>query len=423
MNKIYNSFFDETYYVETLSNGLTVTIYHKPDFVNSTVCFGTPFGALDLHQKVNKKHIDYHAGIAHFLEHKLFESKGNDIMNAFSLMGANVNAFTSYNETIYFFSKSGDDIDEPLNLLLDFVQDLDISEESVEKEKGIIAEELAMYKQNPDTVLINETYKNMYHYYPLNNDIGGDEKTIRQITKQELEDCYRYNYQPGVMNLVIVSPIDPSHLMEIVKTNQEQKHFDEIAKPLTDNQEEPIEVVKNHFDTNLPINKDKLCYAIKLMPNFKDDMDALIKEYATKMYLNAYFSKKNPHYQTWIDEKIINDYFGFEVDFSKEYAYILFYNEYDAEDVFKALIDNELKEDLLTKESIALQKRRTIGSLFKGFDNIEDLAISITRSKLDRIDIFEMIDQIQALSYEDIKKNFHDLDLSHTTLIHLHSQA
>ncbi len=113
MIRNYQEYYDETFYTETLDNGLQVVIFHKPEFKTSVCAFGTPYGALDINQKYRDKAYRFNPGIAHFLEHKLFESQGDDIMNAFSALGANVNAFTSYRETVYYFSKTGEDIEKP----------------------------------------------------------------------------------------------------------------------------------------------------------------------------------------------------------------------------------------------------------------------------------------------------------------------
>ena len=160
MKKTVEPRFDETFYSETLENGLKLIIWHKPLFTSTSCIFATPYGALDHCQKLEDGTIiEDPSGIAHFLEHKMFESEHGDVMNDFSEMGANVNAYTSYTETCYTFSTSQQDISKPLNLLLDFVQELNISDESVEKEKGIIIQELAMYQQMPDSRLFFETFK------------------------------------------------------------------------------------------------------------------------------------------------------------------------------------------------------------------------------------------------------------------------
>ncbi|WP_407372218.1 EF-P 5-aminopentanol modification-associated protein YfmH, partial [Carnobacterium sp.] len=198
--KVYEQL-QEIIYTETLDNGLKVTLLPKNDFHKTYGLFSTNFGSIDNQFVPNGKTemVTAPDGIAHFLEHKLFETKGDDMMNAFSAMGADVNAFTSYRETVYYFSITGEDVEEPLNLLLDFVQDFNITPESVEKEKGIIAQEVAMYAQMPDQKLLNETYKCLYYNFPMKYDIGGDKKSIYAITKNELEECYTINYHPSNM--------------------------------------------------------------------------------------------------------------------------------------------------------------------------------------------------------------------------------
>ena len=157
MKRITNERYQETYYTETLENGLRVVLWYKPGYARSLFMMATPLGAMDLIQEdAQGNTYSYPAGIAHFLEHKMFEKQDQDVMNEFSRMGANVNAFTSYNETAYYFSTSGS-IEGPLDLLLDFVQQLDISDASVEKEKGIIVSELNMYQQMSDSRLLMET--------------------------------------------------------------------------------------------------------------------------------------------------------------------------------------------------------------------------------------------------------------------------
>lgn len=193
MKTIRNERYQESYDVETLDNGLRVVIWHKPGYARSLFMMATPLGAMDICQvDEHGTQCVYPAGIAHFLEHKMFEKKDRDVMDDFSRMGASVNAFTSYGETAYYFSTS-EDVREPLNLLLDFVQDLDISDASVEKEKGIIVSELNMYLQMSDNRLLMETYKSLFHEHPLKYDIGGDEESVRSITRTQLEECYARN--------------------------------------------------------------------------------------------------------------------------------------------------------------------------------------------------------------------------------------
>lgn len=418
MKKIHNDFFDEDFYIEKLDNGLEVVIFNKKDFLTTACAFATSYGALNTDEVLDGKEYHFHPGVAHFLEHKLFESEDKNIFEEFSNMGCNVNAFTSYHETVYYFSTTNKEIEEPLNLLLDFVQKLDITDENVEKEKGIICQELAMYMQNPDSRLLQETYRSLYHNYPLKYDIGGDDASVNAISKDELDLCYKINYHPNNMVLLIVSPLDVNYLMDIVKENQSKKHFDKQKDVKTLMIDEDDSVVRKEFSFKMDINMPKHVYALKLKPNFKDSDDIVYKQWCLDLYLKAYFSSINKDYQEWLNKGLINDYFGYEVDFDKDYAYILFYNESE-EDNIKELVDNELKKDLITEEILTSIKRRYIGNSFDTLNDVESFDTGYVRDYVNGIDYFKSIEILTHISLDDLKAVFKGFDYSNYALIHI----
>lgn len=417
MNKHNNKYFDETYYTETLDNGLNIIVFSKPEFSTTICAFGTPYGALKINQKFKSKKYNFNPGIAHFLEHKLFETKGDDMMKAFSAMGANVNAFTSYRETVYYFSKTGNEIEEPLNLLLDFVQELNITSESVEKEKGIIAQEVAMYQQIPDQKLLNETYKCLYHNFPMKYDIGGNKKSIYAITKQELEKCYEINYHPSNMILCITTPLDPKQIIKIVRNNQKHKKFKKINRPTSANLAEPNEVVKKRHKFKMPITTNKHLYAIKIKPDFKNANDAFKKEWVLRILLETYFSSLNPDYQVWLNKNIINDFFGYEIEFDMDCAYIMFYIENNDEEVLPELIHETLKKDLLNKDILEQIKRRYIGVMFDIFNDIESFNNGFIRDALSGLDFFKALEDLKNITIYDVENARKYLSCPHTSYI------
>lgn len=417
MKKIYNELFDETYYTEKLDNGLEIVIFHKPQFLSTSCAFGTTYGALNINQRLNDEEYSFNPGIAHFLEHKLFESEENDIFTQFSNMGCNVNAFTSYNETVYYFSTTSKDIIEPLNLLLNFVQSLNITDASVEKEKDIIIQELSMYMQNSNSRMLDEGYKSLYFEYPLKYDIGGNAKTVNAISKEELEKCYKLNYHPSSMALIIVTPHDPEMLMNIIKENQSHKDFTELSRPIDNNKDEPIEVKRKDFSFKMDINKAKHLYAIKLLPNFKDQKECSFKEWCLNIYLKSYFSPINPSYQEWLDKGIINDFFGYEVNFDMDFANILFYTESN-KDNLKELVDSALKEDLFNEDILQQTKRRYIGESFDMLDS-DAFGLGYIRDYLNGNDFFENINILSNITLDDIKRVYNSFDYSNYALIHI----
>lgn len=403
-----------------LANGLRVFVIHKPGFVSSTAAYMVPFGSLDIRQTTPSGEIlESHAGIAHFLEHKLFESNnGTDIMEAFSALSANVNAFTSNNETVYYFSTGETDIAKPLELLLDFVQDLSISETSVEKEKGIIIQELRMYMQMPEARLMYETYRALFKLHPVRIDIGGSEESVKAITKPELEELYQANYHPSNSILVIVTASDCDKIIDLVTVNQQKKQFPAITARMRYIEAEEVKVAKKHHTFTMDIQAKKITYSFKFKPVQGSAMDRLIQEWSLRIYLELLFSSYNPLYQTWLDENRINDYFGYEVDITKEYGFAMFYGEKESEEDLIALVNEGLKSDL--KHVIAYLdnlKKRYFGQAVRSLNNPDDMAISFGRCIFQDLDYFETLEAVNRIKAEDLFEAGKLLDIRHTSIV------
>ena len=423
MKKTIEPRFDETFYSETLENGLKVIIWHKPLFTSTSCIFATPYGALDHRQKTaDGQLIEDPAGIAHFLEHKMFECEHGDVMTDFSEMGANVNAYTSYTETCYTFSTCQKDIARPLNLLLDFVQELNISDESVEKEKGIIIQELAMYQQMPDSRLFFETFKALFQQHPLKEDIGGTAESVSATTKEQLMTCHSRNYHPSKMVLAVVTPLDPMTILDIVKTNQNAKTFPEFKPMIRAELNEPEQPAISHHVVNMDVSNTKVSLAYKLKPVMKSDKLRTEDEWAVRCLLESHFTSLNPDYQTWLDEEIINDYFFFEVDFGKDYAVIMFINETEDAQKFKTFIESQLsilKDKTIALEKLNQLKKRYAGQAMRIFNSSDDIASNIIRGCFFGIDTFTLIHLIESLTQEKIKETFNALDFKHSSLIEI----
>ena len=264
MNKVVSDRYQECYYEETLPNGLKVVVWHKPGYEKSFAMMSTPMGAFDISQIDSKGNTyQYPPGIAHFLEHKLFENENRDVMEDFSKMGASVNAATTYDLTTYYFQTSTD-LYEPLNLLLDFTQSLDITKESVEKEKGIINQELSMYDQMSDFKLVKETFAALFHDHPMKYDIGGTTDSVNNTTLEQLEACYKYNYHPSTMICMIVTGKDPQEVLKFVRDNQSKKRFPSINSIHRRKCREQQEVVKDHVSFVMDVTTPKVNIAFKL---------------------------------------------------------------------------------------------------------------------------------------------------------------
>lgn len=395
---------NETIHETVLPNGLRVAIIHKPDYLTSSFFLAVPYGSMDLVQSIDGERFEQPSGIAHFLEHKLFENNnGTDIMEAFSALSANVNAFTSHTETVYTFSTSQNRLTRPLNLLLDFVQNLSITEASVEKEKGIIVQELRMYMNMPEQRLVYETYQSLYLNHPIRLDIGGTESSVESITKADLETCYRLNYHPSNCLLVAVTPADPRKIIRIIRNNQAKKVFAPGVRLKRALSPEPLEVARPDFRFEMDIQAPKLTYAFKLDCMDEDPLVNLKHEWTLRLLLELLFSATNPAYQDWLKAQRIHDYFGYEIEINHEYAFAMFYGESVEPEDFKALVREGLDADLnALSPRLEGLKRRYSALMLRALDDHDDYAVTYIRSFFNGIPFENQLTILEDITFKDI---------------------
>ena len=410
---------NEHYDVFEIENGLKIYVIQKVDYQSSVFYFGFPFGSFDLVQKVDDEIKQFPSGVAHFLEHKLFENPGGiDIMQSFSHLSCNVNAFTSYNETVYYFNSSKKALQKPLNLLLDFVQNLSITEASVEKEKGIITQELRMYKQMPEQRLMAETYHSLYANHPVRLDIGGTEESVNATRKEDLMDAYRLNYHPANSTLVCVTPLAPDLIYQWVKANQDLKAFEPRHAIKRVLEIEPNEVVRPFHQFEMDIQASKLTYSYKLNDYSEDPKLNIEKEWQYRLFLELIFSPTNPAYEDWMESNRIAEYFGYEVEVNREYGFVMFYGENDDEHDFIDLVQTNLKTDLKNfKEAFDLLKRRYYAQMLRSFDDQDDYAITLLRSHFNNVEMMDSIAILKSIQFEDILHLGEDLLKMPTALV------
>jgi len=200
----------------TLSNGLTVRVVPKPGFARRYAFFATNFGSIDTAFSVDGKAYRVPDGIAHYLEHKMFDMPTGNVMQQFASTGANPNAFTSYDMTAYYFDCT-DEFAANLRLLLEYVSTPYFTQESVEKERGIIAQEIRMYEDSPSSQIYEQLFAAMYRHHPVRVPIAGTVESIDGITAQTLTDCYHAFYVPSNMCLCVVGDVDADEVFRIAE--------------------------------------------------------------------------------------------------------------------------------------------------------------------------------------------------------------
>ena len=401
----YNERFHETWMEHTCANGLSVVLFHKPQFLTSAFMLLTPFGSFDLLEQDERGMLhEFPAGTAHFLEHKLFESGREDVMMAFSRLGANVNASTSNDSTAYFFTTPQEEVAPALNLLLDFVQDLSISEETVEKEKTIIREELAMYMQDPDSRLFLEMMRSLYPSHPLRNDIVGTEESIQKITKEDLIRAHTLNCHPSRMTLIAASPRDPKTLIEIIEANQAKKQFPEPLNLKRVIKEENLKFIRPMVTVPMAIEHPRSAAAFLLEYPALSGKELLKAEWALRFALETLFSPLNPEYQKWIDEGKITAYFGCDTDVAEDHACLYFQDETADAEALKEFVREEIqkrKGEIMDEALMRQIQRRILGSEIRLFDSPSDLIGAFARCLLRGSTFFEECELVEALKPEE----------------------
>ena len=413
MNNMHNDFNESILTYKTRS-GLDVILVHRPGFKQSTAIYGTPFGSLNLEQKLNGEHIYHKQGLAHFLEHKLFEVEdGTDVLSTFAQMGASANAFTSYEETMYYFNHNGA-IQEPLELLLDFVSSFKISEASVEKEKGIITEELIMYEQMPDMILLTETFRNVFHDFPIIYDIAGTRESVAATTLEDLETAYKMNYNDERMVLVIVSPESPESLKAVIDAKVET-HVASLDHVEDYFQVEPLEVVHTHRTLDAKVTLDKMSVAYKF-PYYGEDR--MMDEFKIRMILDMNFTDMDPEFQTYIDDKILSPAFSYDIDIQNDIAVLYFFNDGEKFDEFVALIDHKVANLQIEEALFEQLSRKLYGEMIFSLANTSRIAITIARYHLDNENYYDFMANVRSLEYESLFAVASQLkDFSKTSLL------
>lgn len=406
----------EEYHLYHHPSGLDVLTMRLEGFRTTEAMFATKYGSVYNCFKTadTKDIVTVPDGIAHYLEHKLFENKECGVFELYAKTGASANAFTTFGVTAYTFSASSD-YREPLRILLDFVQKPYFTEENVEKERGIITQEINMSNDSPSRAMFFELLGAMYHNNPVKVDIAGTVESIKQITPELLYKCYNTFYNLHNMVLSIAGNIDDETVLAIC---------DECLKPVPDIKletffpEEPPEVVKKVCEINRQVGLPMFSLGIKCRPltGRKRYRCAL----AADIMLRMLFGSMSPWYKNALESGLINTSFGTEV-FSAEEGYfaIIFSGEVkDIDAVYESLCREieACKKRPLDEELFQTMLRGSYGSEIRKFNYVADCADIMCLSYLQHISPFENVDILSTLTLDEVFDTVSLLDLSKSSL-------
>lgn len=385
------------------NSGLDILICEMEGFSTVEALFGTKYGSINTRFKTDndKDYTVVPEGIAHFLEHKLFENEDCDVFDLYAKTGASANAYTSFDKTCYLFSCS-DNYKESLEILLSFVQSPYFTKESVDKEQGIIGQEIRMYQDNPSWKVFFNLLGLLYHNHPVKIDIAGTIESIAQIDAELLYKCYYTFYNLHNMVLAVAGNVKADEILEIA---------DRLLKPCENHsletvfENEPADIVKKECVQHLPVGIPLFNIGIKAAP--ETGYASLKAEMEANMVMNILADTSSPLYKRMTEEGLINSNFSTEVFNGDGFFAMIFGGEsqkpYEVMDEIIKEIENA-KVNGLNREYFETLRKATYGSAVREFNNVQAVASSMINSRLAGVDVFDTFKIISEMTYEDVQR-------------------
>ncbi|WP_411844099.1 EF-P 5-aminopentanol modification-associated protein YfmH [Salinicoccus sp. HZC-1] len=403
---------DEKVYSHKCDNGLEVFIIQKPGYSKKFATYTTKYGSMDDFFSVDDQELRVPDGIAHFLEHKMFEKEDGDVFNLFSKYGANANAFTSYDRTSYLFSTT-EDFNKNLQLLMDMVEQPYFTDETVEREVGIINEEIKMYQDNPGYKLYFETLNQMYHQLPVKTDIAGTLESISKITKEHLFACHSTFYHPSNMVMIIVGDFEVESLISYIDDHQKNRgitHIPSIERKLP---EEPEEIALKHKVLEMDVQETKVMIGFKNLQTQEVASERLIRDLSMMFALDMVFGEQSSYYYELMDAGFIDDSFNFSHIEEKAFSHTLLTSASDEPEKLTRrlteIIEEVKADEFFTEEKIENQKREVLGDYLSSLNSPEYIANQFTKYHLDGYDLYKLPEIIESITAADAKKHFIDV--------------
>lgn len=400
----------EKIYYKKHESGLSIYIMPRKGYSSSYAIFGTKYGSVDSEFIVpgEKDVTKVPDGIAHYLEHKMFDQPdGSNVFDKFSKYGGEANAFTSFNMTAYLFSATAN-FYENLEVLMDYVQSPHFTKESVEKEQGIIGQEIRMYDDNAPWRLFFNFLGLLYNNNPVKLDIAGTVESIAKIDKDLLYKCYNTFYNLSNMTIVVTGDLDENKVLEVIEKNIKSNvpFTEEIARIYPD---EPKHVAGKYKEQKISVANPLF------MAGWKDNdvgysgKKLLRKIIEMEILTEMIFAKGSPLYESLYKQGLINQSFSCEYSPQKDYGYTALEGESkDPQKVYEEITNHieKLRQDGLSEDDFNRIKKVVWGDYIRSYNDIESYAHTfLTLSFLD-INYFDYFDEYMSVTFEDVSKRF-----------------
>ena len=400
MNQSFYERIGESVYRETLPNGLQVCVVPKPGYAKKYAFFATRYGGMDTRFRLDGKWLDTPAGIAHYLEHKMFDTKEGNALQELAKNGAEPNAFTSNAMTGYYFD-STEHFEENLKILLSFVSVPYFTDESVAKEQGIIGQEIRMIEDNPDWQIYTRMMQALYQNSTARTSIAGTVESISHITAETLYQCHKAFYTPSNMILTAVGDVDPVHVVDLARSILPRERGEKIPR---DYGTEPADIAQKETSMAMEVSTPQFLTGFKCTPAPEGE-DYLRMSAIGDMACDILLGDSSPLYLRLYDQGLINTSFGGAFEMMPGVAYL--YAGGDSRDARAVAGEIYREAERLAAEGIDEDfyqqvRRATFGEQLRGLNSFENIAVSLTEGYFRGYDPFRFPQVFDSITKDDI---------------------
>lgn len=400
--KAYNEYLKEWMFIKKHPSGLEIIIYPMKDHAETYAIFGSCYGSIDNCFRIEgeKEFVTVPDGIAHFLEHKLFENEDGDAFERYAKTGASANAYTSFDKTCYLFSCT-DNFEASLEILLDFVQSPYFTKQTVDKEQGIIGQEIRMYDDSPQWQANINLMKALYSSHSVRRDIAGTVESIAQITPEMLYRSYDVFYNLNNMVLCVAGNVTPEQVLTVADRMLKKSPKVRIERKYA---MEKDSAYQEYIEAKLPVPTPVFTIGYKENADYRRNEKDMVK---TDILMEVVAGRASPLYKRIIEEKLINGEFEYEYFEGPVYASIIFSGESDDLERLADVLDEEIdkiRRKGISDKAFKAAQRLVYGRYAGIFGNAEDVTNLLVDACFAGRDLFKYVDAAAQMQKSDIEK-------------------
>ncbi|MCF8008664.1 MAG: insulinase family protein [Halanaerobiales bacterium] len=395
---------EERYFQKELKAGLKVILIPRDKFNKKHAILSVNAGSVDLKLKDSKGGmINYPIGIAHFMEHILFENREGSIIDHFSRIGSSVNAYTGFNNTNYYFNTTNNFL-QSLKYLLGFILKPNFDQQRIEHEKNVIKQEIKMYKDSPGWQSFYQLLQSLYFEYPIKYNIAGTAESIESLDKEILEDFYQKYYRIDNMTLIMIGDIkhDPvlNYLSNTFSVGKKKRDYKKVY-PV-----EPDQIQSAQKELQMSISRPIISIGYKERSNYSQKSEIIKQDIVTNMLLEMIFGKSNDNYHNLYNSELIDENFSFNYMREKNTGFAKIYAEtVHIDKTINALIEvlNKFDKDV-NLHNFKIVKNKYIGRFYRSLNSIETLSSQIIKYNNLEQNYFNLINTIESIKLDDLIK-------------------